>query len=130
MDEYIEKASLYNEISKLEELARNRYLDTPSNSPFYPIYMAQMQERTSIKHIIADFSSVDVAPVRHGRWEWFEEWSQSTSDHPAEYEDYGWRCSECKTALEDIIGGYWDDLDREPMLNYCPKCGAKNKPGG
>ena len=67
----------------------------------------------------------DVAPIRYGRWEWFEEWSQSTPGHPAECQDCGWRCSECKTALEDIVGGYWDDIDIEPMINYCPNCGAK-----
>ena len=67
----------------------------------------------------------DVAPVRRGRWEWFEEWSQSTPCHPSECEDCGWRCSECKTALEDIVGGYWDDIYEKPMINYCPNCGAK-----
>ena len=64
-------------------------------------------------------------PVKRGWWEWFEEWSQSTPDYPEECEDCGWRCSKCKTALEDIVGGYWDDIDEEPMLNYCPNCGAK-----
>ena len=67
----------------------------------------------------------DVEPVKHGHWEWFEEWLPSTPDHPAECEDCGWRCSECKTALEDIVGGYWDDIDIEPMINYCPNCGTK-----
>ena len=67
----------------------------------------------------------DVAPVVHGRWEWFEEWYPSTPDHPMECEDYGWRCGECKTSLEDMVGGCWDDSDDEPKLNYCPNCGAK-----
>lgn len=68
---------------------------------------------------------VDAAPVKHGWWEWFEEWSPSTPDHSAECDDCGWKCSECKTALEDIVNGYYDDPYEVPQLNYCPKCGAK-----
>lgn len=67
--------------------------------------------------------AVDV--LRHGQWEWFEEWNPSTPDHPRECEDYGWRCSKCKTALEDVVGGIWDDPDEEPKLKFCPNCGAK-----
>ena len=78
----------------------------------------------AIKHM-PDSIIKDVELVKHGRWEWFEEWLPSTPSHPAECEDCGWRCSKCKTALEDIVGGYWDDIDREPMIKYCPNCGAK-----
>ena len=67
----------------------------------------------------------DVAPVRHGRWEWFEEWSPGTTEYPTECDDCGWRCSNCKTALEDVVGGYWDDPYDEPKLKFCPNCGAK-----
>ena len=74
---------------------------------------------------IQRFPAADVAPVRHGRWEWFEEWNPSTPDHPIECEDYGWRCSECKTALEDLVYGIFDDPDEELKLNYCPNCGAR-----
>lgn len=42
MDEYIDKSALYEKIAQLEELARNRYLETPSNSPCYSRYMAQL----------------------------------------------------------------------------------------
>lgn len=69
--------------------------------------------------------SSDVEPVKHGEWEWFEEWSYSTPDHPAECDDCGWRCSKCKTALEDMANGYYDDSCEVPQLNYCPNCGAK-----
>ena len=68
MAEYIDKNALYEKIAQLEELARDRYLETPSNSPCYSRYMAQLNERTAFKHIIADFPSADAAPVRHGRW--------------------------------------------------------------
>lgn len=69
--------------------------------------------------------AVDAEVVRHGRWEWYEEWSLSTPDHYAECDDCGWRCSECKNALEDMVGGYWDDPYEKPKLNFCTNCGAK-----
>ena len=68
MVEYIDKSALYEEISRLEEISRDKYLETPSNSPCYSRYMAQSNKCTAFKHIIADFHSADVAPVRHGRW--------------------------------------------------------------
>lgn len=62
-----------------------------------------------------------------GEWEWFEEWSPSTTEHPIECYDCGWRCGKCRTALEDVVGGYWDDPEKKPNLNFCPECGAKMK---
>ena len=69
--------------------------------------------------------TIEAKPVVHGKWEWFEEWSPSTTEHPRECDDCGWRCSRCKIALEDMVGGYWDNPDEEPKLNYCPNCGVK-----
>lgn len=46
-------------------LARDRYLDTPTNSPVYPRYMAQLGERTQLKFLIADFPTADVVEVVH-----------------------------------------------------------------
>ena len=66
MAEYIDKSALYEKIAQLEELARNRYLETPSSSPFCSRYMTQLNERTVFKHIIADFPADDVAPVITG----------------------------------------------------------------
>ena len=60
-------------------------------------------------------------------WEWFEEWSPSTPEHPRECDDCGWRCGKCKIPLEDMVGGYWDDAFEKPKLSYCPNCGAKMK---
>lgn len=74
---------------------------------------------------ILKIPSSDVEPVKHGRWEWFEEWSYSTPEHSAECDDCGWRCSECKTKLEDMVNGYYDDSYEVPQLNYCPNCGAR-----
>lgn len=45
---------LYKEICRLEELARDRVLDTPTNSPCYTRYMTQLNERTAFKHLIYD----------------------------------------------------------------------------
>ena len=64
MAEYIDKSALYEKIAQLEELARNRYLETPSSNPCCSRYMTQLNERTVFKHIIADFPSADVAPVQ------------------------------------------------------------------
>ena len=64
-----------------------------------------------------------------GEWEWFEEWSPSTPEHPRECDDCGWRCGECKSALADMVGGYWDDASEKPKLEYCPNCAAKMKGG-
>ena len=99
MDEYINKNVLYEKIAQLEELARNRYLDTPSL--YYPMYMTQLDERTHFKHIIADFPAEDVEPVRHGRW---------IASH-----DEFCACSICKYPV--YVG--WN------QTNYCPNCGAK-----
>ena len=103
MDEYINKNVLYETIAQLEELARNRYLDTPSL--YYPMYMTQLNERTYFKRIITDLPAADVAPVRHGQW------------IPAVHVgDCCYRCSECQF-LRDA---YLIDIG-----NYCPNCGAK-----
>lgn len=105
MAEYIDKSALYEKIAQLEELARNRYLETPSSSPFCSRYMTQLNERTVFKHIIADFPSDDVAPVRRGRWERVipsksaAKWSTKVS------------CSNCHNA------GY-------TRYKYCPNCGC------
>ena len=61
-----------------------------------------------------------------GKWIWHEEWSPSTTEYPAECECAGWWCPECKEFLEDIVGGYWDDIDNPPIkVKFCPNCGAK-----
>ena len=73
--------------------------------------------------------NADYHKQSYGEWEWFEEWSPSTTEHPRECDECGWRCGECKTALADTVGGYWDNPDEKPNLNFCPDCGAKMKGG-
>lgn len=88
-------------------------------------YSGKDAMQDQIRDMVSQFPQADVAPVRHGQWEWFEEWDPGTQDHPRECQDFGWRCGECKTALEDVVGGYWDDSYEEPKLKFCPNCGAK-----
>jgi hypothetical protein len=54
MSDLIRRKELWEEIARLEELARRRVLDTPISSPCYQRYNAQLNERTNLKHIIAD----------------------------------------------------------------------------
>lgn len=64
MSEYINKSDLYKEIAKLEKLARDRYLDTPIESPVFVRYQSQLNERTNLKHLIADFPAFDFDRLR------------------------------------------------------------------
>lgn len=75
--------------------------------------------------------TIDAEPVRHGRWEWYEEPYDSRNPDG----DYGWRCSECKQDLvEELTLGIpgmhyaYDILDNPeapPTLKRCLFCGAK-----
>jgi len=49
---------LYADMSELEELARQRVIDTPSNSPCYMRYVAQLNERTSFKEMLYDAPTI------------------------------------------------------------------------
>lgn len=121
MAEYIDKGALYEKIAQLEEIARNRYLDTPSNSPAYQRYLAQMQERTALKHLIADFPAADVVPVRHGKWIFGKDLPYSWGQIPKN--KYHLYCSEC---LEQAFNRSEDnDPDFDVDTSYCSNCGAK-----
>ena len=84
-----------------EELARQRVLDTPTHSPAYLRYVAQLNERTALKHEIMDAPTVEAKPVIHGEWE---------------------------RILYSFVGGYrcsccgWKSLEKH--LNFRPDCGA------
>ena len=52
MDKLISAEKLYNKITEFEELAKKRVLDTPTTSHAYPRYVAQLNERTALKHMI------------------------------------------------------------------------------
>lgn len=117
MNEYIEKNALYKKIAELEELARNRYLDTPSNSPACARYMAQLDERTRFKHMIYDSPAADVEEVRCGRWEevdWVE--PDGHGFGTVRTPKAGLRCNQCSNVFKKEL--LW-------KRNYCPNCGAK-----
>lgn len=113
MKEYIEREALYSEII-----------------PHYKSANAFGSSRNVCKtwgkvlDMVQNAPAADVVERKRGEWEWFEEWNPSTPDHPRECEDCGWRCGKCKTSLEDVVGGYWDDPTEKPKLNFCPNCGA------
>lgn len=75
--------------------------------------------------------TIDAEPVRHGRWEWYEEPYDSRNPDG----DYGWRCSECKQDLAEeltlgIPGMHYaydilDNPEAPPTLKRCLFCGAK-----
>lgn len=63
--------------------------------------------------------AADVAPVVHGRWEWFDE---DVGTPVTGYErEWGWRCSHCGEELPDD----YDDPDDSPKFRFCYNCGAK-----
>lgn len=106
MGRLIDADALYAKVQEGEELARKRVLDTestlpcPTNiNPAYTRYFAQMDERTKLKHMIADAPTVHPKPPKIGKW---------TSENA---------CSECgcQPWFERNI---WS-------LHYCPNCGAK-----
>jgi hypothetical protein len=76
---------------------------------------------------IDDIRNDDEEDCIEVEWEWFDEWSPSTTEHPRECDDCGWRCGRCKVTLEDMVGGHWDDASEAPKLRFCPSCGAKMK---
>lgn len=95
--EYLDKAELYETIAELEDLARQRVLDTPFNSPAYSRYLAQLQERTNLKHKIYDMPVADVVPVvrcrdcKHYDGKWFCNICGIPSRRPYDFCSYGER---------------------------------------
>ena len=115
MAEYIEREAI-------SEGIRKYYYKNPPNSSYGEGFDRGLDRA---QRAILDAPAADVAPVRHGRWEWFEEWSPSTPESPKECIDCGWRCGRCKVKLDDMVGWYWDDPYDEPKLNWCPNCGMR-----
>ena len=74
---------------------------------------------------------IDSEPVRHGRWEWYEDWGPSTWLEPPDLINAGWKCSNCGIDLGDYltdclgVNVYVDEEDKMPKTKSCPHCGAK-----
>jgi rubrerythrin len=106
MSRLIDGDALYEQLKQDEEMARNRVLDTESTLPYpnnlnpsYTRYVAQMNERTRLKHMIADAPTIEER--KKGKW-----------THDGSKWVNRFICSEC---------GY--KLFNEPT-NFCPNCGV------
>ena len=49
---------MYADMTEKEELARQRVIDTPTNSPCYLRYVAQLNERTAFKEMLYDAPTI------------------------------------------------------------------------
>ena len=137
MDNLLDRAELYKHIAELEELARNRVCDTPTNSPAYMRYVAQLNERTYLKHEIADAPTIDpvtaaaealgMSPDRLRELAQAEKTGQlvvlSEPMKPMVYKpnDTDVYCPSCG---ETLSGGWpLSDADDLRKLCQCPNCG-------
>ena len=57
----------------------------------------------------------------HGRWEWFDEETETPSEGYEREWEWGWRCSHCGEELPDD----YDGPDDSPTFRFCYNCGAK-----
>lgn len=103
----IDADALYEQLKQDEEMARNRVFDTepslpyPNNlNPSYTRYVAQMDERTRLKHMVADAPTIE---ERKGRWNRIS---------PAKI----YECSVCGRQVMT------DDID---VYTFCHGCGAR-----
>lgn len=60
----IDVEPIYKKVCELEELARDRVIDCPTNSPVYMRYVAQLNERTTLKHLLFDAPTIETEPVK------------------------------------------------------------------
>lgn len=111
MAEYIKREATIKAIVD----SRNRYYNSASNQ-----YLVGRCDGLDIAAgLLRVAPAADVAPVVHGRWEWFDE---ETGTPSTGYErEWGWRCSHCKEELPDD----YDDPDDRPAFRFCYNCGAK-----
>ena len=95
---------LYKAMQDAEELARRRVRDTESTLPYptnlnpaYTRYLAQMDERTKAKEMVADAPTVDAVPVvRCKDCEWWTKQDKSLQGRCARYGTYPtgeWFCA-------------------------------------
>lgn len=112
----IDADALYEKVQHDEELARNRVLDTESTLPYpnnlnpsYTRYVAQMDERTRLKYMIADAPTIE--PERKpGKW------IKASREGYVSYSSAYAECSECGGKI--YMG--W-------KMKFCPNCGNPKK---
>ena len=106
-------------MSRIEDSARNAGLHS--------------EDYRKIKRFIAKAPTIDAEPVRHGRWEWYEDWGPYTRFESPELFDAYWICSACGTNLLQYLKSHFPDIpsytecseEVPPTLERCPSCGAK-----
>ena len=82
MGDLISRSDLYNKLVELETLARNRVLDTPTNSPCYQRYVSQVNERTMFKELVADMrTAYDVDAVEEQLKQQAEQYRKRGFEH-------------------------------------------------
>ena len=114
MSDLISRKYLYDKMLEKEELARQRVLDTPTHSPAYLRYVAQFNERTALKHEIADAPPVEAVPVVHGEWVKTFRYMRENINTGKLEPVYSCDCPICK----------WHTGNQGTRFNFCPNCGA------
>ena len=61
------------------------------------------------KQILSDAPTVEAEPVRHGHWDYIEEY----------FADRWWNTYQCSAC------GHQEDFEEPHRMKYCPECGAK-----
>lgn len=107
----IDANKLYKEICELEELALNRVIDTPTNSPCYDRYSAQLNERTSLKHRVFDQPTVQPQSTKL-----LAKNTQLRAERDAALEDLFGNCKACIHA----------DCDSSDRTAPCWNCTGKD----
>lgn len=110
-----------------------RLIDADALKEEFRGWLASYNDFRTIGDIIDEAHTIDVEPVRHGRWEWHETWSDETPVAPIELVDDGWRCSACGISLMQYLQSHFTDIpsyaecasDEMPTVERCPNCGAK-----
>ena len=94
MAEYIEREAVMN-------IAKDGY---------HSDFGRSMADLTSLREVLEDTPTADVAEVRHGEWDY--------EDSDVGWTDYS--CSVCRNIITT-------SADEDELYNYCPYCGAKMK---
>lgn len=71
-----------------------------------------------VRNVIAEQPTIDAKPVRHGRWEYKEDWFDNGFTILTLH---FYRCSECGFRTNRDNPGD----DKKCLYHYCPNCGAK-----
>lgn len=88
---------------------------------------AQVQAADLIESLQAQ---LDATPTIHGKWKWYEEWSPSNPNGPAECQCAGYECSVCGISLSEYLSEslgeiiHADNFEETPQIAHCPSCGA------